>query len=144
MLGNPNNLKNHPTGSYANALCGLALDMSRGRIRSGKYRSSKAKSMKSTELRVHVLLTMQVALLGMVTANMRSVLVSWTETSLNVHIVFDDSMSPADSELASEIESEVISHLPSHAVICRTESRLPLEKVIPSTDEVFVFQRAHL
>lgn len=99
--------------------------------------------MKSTELRVRVLLTMQVALLGMVTTNMRSVLVSWTDTSVNVRIVFEGAVSPADNELASEIESEVMSHLPSHAVICRTESSLPPEKVMPSTNEVFVFQRAH-
>ena len=98
--------------------------------------------MKTTELRVRVLLSMQVALLGMVTANMRSVLVSWTETSVNIRIVFEGSVSSAENELASEIESEVMSHLPSHEVICRTESRLSLEKVTPSTEEVFVFQRA--
>lgn len=100
--------------------------------------------MKTTELRVRVLLTMQVALLGMVTANMRSVLVSWTETSVNVRIVFEGAVSPADSELVSEIESEVMSHLPDHAVICKTESGLPFEKVILSSDEVFVFQRANV
>lgn len=99
--------------------------------------------MNNTELRVRVLLTMQVALLGMVTANMRSVLVSWTETNVNIRIVFEGAVSPADNELASEIESEVMSHLPSHAVICRTESDLPFGKVMPFTDEVFVFQRAH-
>lgn len=99
--------------------------------------------MKTTELRVRVLLTMQVALLGMVTANMRSVLVSWTETSVNIRIVFEGSVTPADNELASEIESEVMSHLPSHEVICRTESCLPLGKVTSSTEDVFVFQRAN-
>jgi hypothetical protein len=99
--------------------------------------------MTTTELRVRVLLTTQVALLGMVTANMRSVLVSWTETSVNIRIVFEGAVSSADSEIASEIESEVMSHLPDHAVICKAEAGLPFEKTMLSADEVFVFQRAN-
>jgi hypothetical protein len=86
---------------------------------------------------------MQVALLGMVTTKMRSVLVSWTETSVDIRIVFEGLVSLVDNELASEIETEVMSHLPRHTVTCRAESGLPIEKVMPYTDEVLVFHRAH-
>jgi hypothetical protein len=89
------------------------------------------------------MLTMQIALLGMVTTNMQSVLVSWTKTSVNIRIVFEGSLSSADNELASEIESEVMSHLPGYAVICKAESGLLVEKIIPSAEEFFVFQRAY-
>lgn len=98
--------------------------------------------MNSIELRARVLLTLQVALLGMVTSNMRSVLVSWTETEVHIRLVFEGAVSPDDIELASEIESEVISHLPSHAVLCKAETCLPSEKVVPLAGEVLVFQRA--
>jgi hypothetical protein len=98
--------------------------------------------MKNTELRVRILLTMQVALLGMVTNNMRAVLVSWTETNVQVRIVFESAVSPSDNERVSEIESEVISHLPNHTVVCRAEPCSVSEKVLSSGDEVFVFQRA--
>lgn len=99
--------------------------------------------MNKTELRVRVLLTMQVALLGMVTGNMRSALVAWNETEVRIRLVFEGSVLLEEQELASEIESEVISHLPDHFVQCRAESCLEPEKVIPIADEVFVFQRAH-
>lgn len=99
--------------------------------------------MNATELRVRVLLTLQVALLGMVTANMRSVAVSWTDKDVRIRVVFDERVSPEDAELASEIESEVISHLPHHTVRCQAEACLiPTEKVRISPDEVLVFQRA--
>ena len=74
------------------------------------------------ELRVRVLLTLQVALLGMVTANMRSVVVSWTDKDVRIRVVFDEKVAPEDAELASEIESEVISHLPHHTVFLRSRS----------------------
>jgi len=98
--------------------------------------------MNAVELRVRVLLTLQVALLGMVTANMRSVLVSWTDRDVRVRIVFDRAVLSEDVEVVSEIESEVISHLPSHNVHCLAEACLRSTKVQPDAGEVLVFQRA--
>ena len=100
--------------------------------------------MNNTELRVRVLLTLQVALLGMVTASMRSVLVSWTESDVHIRLVFEGAVRPVDLELASEIESEVMSHLPSHVVRSRTETCLLSERVVPLPGEVMVFQRAQV
>jgi hypothetical protein len=98
--------------------------------------------MSNIELRTRVLLTLQVALLGMVTSNMRSVFVSWTETDVHIRLVFDGIVSINEIELASEIETEVISHLPKHGITCDAISCLPLEKVVPLVSEVLVFQRA--
>lgn len=85
---------------------------------------------------------MQVSLLGMVTANMLAVLVSWNDAIVNIRVVFDGTVLPPDYELLSELESEVISHLPTHRVFCRGESCLVFEKISSSADEVFVFRRA--
>lgn len=98
--------------------------------------------MNNIELRTRVLLTLQVVLLGMVTSNLRSVLVSWTETDVHIRLVFEGAVSSDEIELASEIESEVISHLPNHAVLCKAEACLPFERVAPFAGEVLVFQRA--
>lgn len=98
--------------------------------------------MNATELRIRVLLTLQVALLGMVTANMRSVLVSWTDKDVRVRVVFDRAISSEDVELVSEIETEVISHLPDHTVHCQAEASSVSAKVQINANEVLVFQRA--
>lgn len=98
--------------------------------------------MNAVEVRVRVLLTLQVALLGMVTASMRAVLVSWTDKDVLVRVVFDRELSPEDVDLVSEIESEVISHLPNHTVHCQAEACLISSKVQTNAGEVLVFQRA--
>lgn len=98
--------------------------------------------MNTLELRTRVLLTLQVALLSRVTSNMRSVLVSWSDWEVKVRVVFDEALSDDDIELTSEIESEVMSHLPDHSVVCVAEARSPLERVEPRPGEVVVFQRS--
>lgn len=98
--------------------------------------------MNAAELRVRILMSLQVALLGMVTVSMRSVLVSWTDKNVQIRIVFDKMISQDEEELASEIESEVISHLPEHAVRCQAEFCPLPAKVKINPDEVPVFERA--
>jgi hypothetical protein len=98
--------------------------------------------MSEVELRVRVLLTMQVALLGMVTARLRSVLVAWTSAEILIRILSDGEVSPDDLELTSEIESEVISHMPDHVVTCSAESCSLNHRIVPAVGEVCVFLRA--
>jgi hypothetical protein len=87
-------------------------------------------------------MSLQVALLGMVTDSMRSVLVSWTDKDVQIRVVFDKMISQDEEELASEIESEVISHLPEHTIRCQAEF-CPLSiKVKINPNEVRVFERA--
>ena len=99
--------------------------------------------MNATELRIRVLLTLQASLLGMVTANMRAVAVSWNDKDVRVRVVFDETVSAEDAEVASQIESEVISHLPDHNVRCQAEAcATPHGKIRINPEEVMVFQRA--
>jgi len=84
---------------------------------------------------------MQTTLLGAVTANMRSVLVFWSEREIRVRIVFTEAPSSTETELASELESEMMSHFPGFKVACVTEVSAPKEKIQARSGEVFVFQR---
>lgn len=94
--------------------------------------------MNEVDLRTRVLLTMQVALLGMVTPSMRAVSVSWSESAVKFRVFFDRQV---DAEITSEIETEVMSHFPSHVVrgIAELISGQPRE---PVPGEVVVFRRA--
>jgi hypothetical protein len=78
----------------------------------------------------------------MVTTNMRAVLVSWTDKDVRVRVIFDRGVSPKDIELTSEIESEIISHLPNHTVICQAEACLNPTGIDADVGEVCVFRRA--
>jgi len=97
--------------------------------------------MTSVELRVRVLLTLQVALLGRVTANMRAVLVSWTEKEIWINFRFDQPASPQEIELVSEVETEVISHLPDHLPHCQIDAIACSNKLDINLGEVLVFHR---
>ena len=98
--------------------------------------------MDAVELRRKVLLTLQVALLGMVTPGMRSVLVSWSESQIRARIIFDEEPTPDDIEDTSVIEAEVMASFPDHAVVFVAE-RCPVGKKVEHLNgEAFVFARA--
>jgi hypothetical protein len=78
----------------------------------------------------------------MVTRQMRAVLVSWSEEDICVRILFDRGPVPFDIEVASEIESEVMSHMPDHRVTCTAEACLDAGKVEVRAGETLVFHRA--
>lgn len=69
-----------------------------------------------TELRRHVLLSFQVALLGMVTQHLRGVTVDWTEKSILARCIFDGPVETEERDLCSEIETEIIASFPHHEV----------------------------
>lgn len=94
--------------------------------------------MNVVDLRTRVLLTMQVALLGMVTPSMRAVSVSWSESAVRFRVFFDRQV---DAEITSEIETEVMSHLPSQVVRGIAEITGGQARA-PEPGEVFVFRRA--
>lgn len=98
--------------------------------------------MNTIQLRTRVLLTMQSALLGMVSKHMSAVVVSWTEEKINIRIAFDRVPTANDIELASEIETEVISHFPQHTVQCCAETSNPPMRIELSPNEALVFQRS--
>ena len=68
------------------------------------------------ELRRRVLLTFQVALLGMVTPSLRGVTVRWDERSILAHCLFDGPTGEEEREACSDIEAEVMASFPDQEV----------------------------
>ena len=66
--------------------------------------------------RVSVLLALQQSLLGQITQKMRAVTCAWNDTEINVRVIFEDSITDDDSEIAEEIGSEVASHFEEQLV----------------------------
>jgi len=96
----------------------------------------------NTELRTRVLLSLQRALVGMVTLNMQAVFVSWSSISIHARVLFNKPISPSDFELTSLIETEVIADFPTYNVRCIAESCVINERLMPLSNEVPVFKRA--
>jgi len=69
-----------------------------------------------TKLRRDVLLTFQVALLGMVTPSLRGVTVRWDCESISAHCYYDGEVTEAETEVASDIEAEIVASFPDHEV----------------------------
>ncbi|WP_147297193.1 hypothetical protein [Chromobacterium vaccinii] len=100
--------------------------------------------MNEIDLRVRVLLTMQVVLLGFVSVNCRAVLCAWREGEIDVRIIFDQEVSEGDQECVSEIESELFAHFSDWSVNVLYE-RLAVSALIEKKqDEFFVFKRREL
>jgi hypothetical protein len=94
--------------------------------------------------RALVLLSLQRALVGMITQSMLAVFVSWTEMEVCVRVLFDRPVSPDDIEWVSIIETEIIADIPTHTVRCVAESCLCSKNGMPKphVNERTVFKRA--
>ena len=73
-------------------------------------------------LDVDVLLTFQVALLGMVVPSLRGVTVGWDENSIYGICFFDCDIGDDEFEIASDIEGEIMASYPDHKVEVTAES----------------------
>lgn len=73
-------------------------------------------------LRRDVLLTFQVALLGMVDAHLRGVTVSWDNERIDGHLLYHGALGDLEEETASDIEAELMASFPEHEV-CVTARR---------------------
>jgi hypothetical protein len=96
--------------------------------------------MNEIEIRVRVLLTMQSALLGAITPEMRAVYVCWDSASIAVRMILNRHPTPSDFELAKIIESEVVSHMPDFDVTCVLCEESNPASVRPLQGEVAVFR----
>ncbi len=70
----------------------------------------------SQELRVQVMMTLQVALLGEVHPSVRKVGVGWTDKSIRVQVFHDGEPNEDEVESASWIETEIMASFPDHDV----------------------------
>jgi hypothetical protein len=98
--------------------------------------------MTTPDLRVRVLLTMQLALLGLIKPNVRAIACSWNTKHIFIHAIFDGEISDADRELMDELEAEVISHFPDVAVFVECVRLDMPERLMISSNEVCVYRRS--
>lgn len=69
-----------------------------------------------TEFRSRVLLTFQVALLGMVTPSLRAVTVGWEGRRITARCIYDRAIVNEDWETCSDLEGEVLASFPNQEV----------------------------
>ena len=67
-------------------------------------------------LRRDVLLTFQVALLGMVDNHLRGVTVSWDDGRIEGILLYDGVLGDIEEETASDVEAEIMASFPEHEV----------------------------
>ena len=97
----------------------------------------------STNLRISALLSLQRALLGEITENMRAVIVSLGDKEIKFRVVFSGNPSSNDEERVSEIETEVIADFfEDVSVTGKAEASNPRERIQYKENEVTVFRRA--
>lgn len=93
------------------------------------------------DTRVRVLLSIQRALLGMVTPALRGVAVSWEERSIRGRFIYD-SYAGDNAELVGEIETEVLAdfdrNVATHFVV---EEAAPPATLTLGVGEVWVYMR---
>lgn len=90
-----------------------------------------------------VLLALQQALLGAITANLRAVTVSFTETSIHFEAYFDGEIDNEERETMSLVETEVMALFPSIHATTHDVIRLDAPALIPK-DRAWVYLRKEL
>lgn len=97
--------------------------------------------MKAIDLRVSVLLGMQVALLGCIGCGVRKVLCRWNDEEIRVRAVYDGEIREADIDAMLEAETEIMASFPNHDVSIKCE-RCDAPLKIPRLEgEYAVFSR---
>ena len=139
------------TCSYSNHLVDWTIaavrfrpeaDATKAKLYNRRQLNVQTIAMISTEMRVHVLLSTQRALLGHIGPAVRRILCRWTESEIHVRVVFDGEISEIDAEAMSEAATEVIADFPPRTAIffglerCDSPARVKHDN-----DEVAVFQR---
>lgn len=72
--------------------------------------------MTTIELRTKVLLSLQSALLGEITHNIRGITCGWSNFLITIHCSFKDEISEQDRESMECIATKVIAHFPKHKI----------------------------
>jgi hypothetical protein len=93
------------------------------------------------DLRAKVLLSVQRALVGYVTTNIRFVACRWTSDAIEVRIIYNEAPASNDREDMSLVESEILADFPTMSVRiqCVESSAAPAALLLEG--EVFVYGR---
>lgn len=97
--------------------------------------------MQDSDLRVSVLLTMQIALLGAVGPNVRKILCRWNASEIMVRAVFDGPIREDDAEVMLEVETEIMASFPGHDISLVCERHDAPQPIPRRDDEQAVFAR---
>jgi|SRR5687767_4055921 hypothetical protein len=94
------------------------------------------------DLRVQVLLSIQRALVGTVTPNLRLVVCSWSDSAIEIRAIYDGPPTPDEVEEMSIVETNVIADFPSSMSIqVRCSQSHSAFKDAVAKDEVIVYGR---
>jgi hypothetical protein len=77
--------------------------------------------MKHGQLRANVLLSIQRALLGVISSKLRGVTVAWSSVSIDILCFFDGPISDDDKDAMQEVETEVMADFVDHEVSLNIE-----------------------
>jgi hypothetical protein len=97
--------------------------------------------MQDNDLRVAVLLTMQVALLGAIGPHVREVLCRWNASEIRIRAVFDGPIPEDDAEAMSVVETEMMASFTGHDISLVCERCDTSQPVLRYNDEHTVFAR---
>jgi hypothetical protein len=92
-------------------------------------------SHEETDLRTLALLSLQRALWGMITPDIRAVAVGWGPGIVRSRFLYDHAPTEDDWEAVREVETEVISDLPVDVTTVFTADFVPQGKPALSSDE---------
>lgn len=97
--------------------------------------------MTDNELRIKVLLSLQVALLGEITPNIRGITCGWSTSLIRIHCYFQGEINDDDKESMECVETEIIAGFTEHEVNLECK-RLDLpEPLNPHTLSAWVYRR---
>ena len=97
--------------------------------------------MQDNDLRVSVLLAMQVALLGAVGPDVRKILCRWNASEIRARAVFDGPIREGDAEVMLEVETEMMASFPRHDISLVCERHDAPQPISRRDDEQAVFAR---
>jgi len=97
--------------------------------------------MNENELRIEVLLTLQVALLGEVPEALRGITCDWNESQIVIHCYFDGEIAEEDRESMEDVVAEVIASFLEHEVILDCIRKDMPEPLNPLTLKAWVYRR---
>lgn len=85
---------------------------------------------------------LQVALLGAITSNIRSIRVTFSDAFINIYIYYDKSPSEEEEELSEIVSSEVMAYY-ANVMVEVHRNVIPEPQQIPeiSKDEIWVYSR---
>lgn len=98
--------------------------------------------MTDNQLRIHLLLSLQVALLGEITPNIRGITCGWKDYDITIHCYFQGEINDDDEEAMFCVETEVIADFTEEYKVNLKCIRLDLPKSLNSyTLSAWVYRR---